>query len=429
MATSAKDSVVTMVPGAVESADSTLTAGEAHQGVQSSARRGGRRRTTVFEARSFTPAELESKVKVADELYPWMGRLQLEKLYALFDRWDMDCSGSITPKEMKVQMDLYSSLMFDQIDTDGSGQLTWDEMLRLTETLQLTLSEDELREEWEKMNTNHDDSVDRAEFMAWWDMMENGVSMMDLFARFDVGEQDGKISDTEFIAAIALKCESETVDLANLDADQMVRIALEKVRSDVRAIYGTKTAPSVMLHHMRKWRMEEAAGRRCWFSPVSSRSAQFLDYWTVYQAATMAYIAIIIPFRLAGFREDRLFSNTDSAFFWIDVVIDLSFIVDVVFNFRGATRYTDSETGELETNIAKVAKNYMQTWFAVDLVACLPIAYMVRAAGGTPGGWKHLRVVKTLRLFRLSKMLKIVSVDRLQAHEIPLQMWSASSRP
>lgn len=88
-----------------------------------------------------------------------MGRLQLQKLYALFDRWDTDCSGSITPQEMKVQMDLYSSLMFDQIDADGSGKLTWDEMLRLTEMLQLSLTKDELREEWDKLDTDHDDSV------------------------------------------------------------------------------------------------------------------------------------------------------------------------------------------------------------------------------------------------------------------------------
>ena len=60
---------------------------------------------------------------------------------------------------MKVQMDLYSSLLFDQIDADGSGKLTWHEMLRLTEMLQLSLTQDELREEWDKLDTDHDDSV------------------------------------------------------------------------------------------------------------------------------------------------------------------------------------------------------------------------------------------------------------------------------
>eukprot|EP01043_Picozoa_sp_COSAG02_P029725 COSAG02_NODE_1863_length_10608_cov_128.518508_1_plen_92_part_10 len=68
-----------------------------------------------------------------------------------------------------------------------------------------------------------------------------------------------------------------------------------------------------------------------------------------------------------------LFSNTGSAFFWIDALIDVSFILDVVFNFRGATRYTDAQTGLLETDWRKVAKNYAQTWFVVDLVACLPV--------------------------------------------------------
>ena len=395
------------IPGMVEApppADAADAAAAAARRVP-----GRQRRSTIFAAQSFTPEQLDKKIAAAEALYPWMGKLQLQKLYALFDRWDTDCSGTITPQEMQVQMDLYSSLLFDQIDADGSGKLTWDEMLRLTEMLQLSLTEDELRDEWEKMNTDHDDSVDRAEFMAWWDLMENGVSMMDLFSRFDVGEQDGKISDSEFIDAIALKCESEAGSLADLDADQMVRIALEKVRSDVRAIYGTKTAPSVMLHHMRKWRMEEAAGRSCWFSPVSNRSARFLHYWACCQAVMLAYLAVIIPFRLAGFRPDDVFSDFGSAFFWVDTLIDLSFILDVVFNFRGATRYTDAQTGLLETDWRKVAKNYAQTWFVVDLVACLPVGYVVRAAGGTPGAWNHLRVVKTVRLLQLSKMLKIVS--------------------
>ena len=421
-----------LVPGSVAPEAATRPAAEAaadHAGGGGGMRqrRGGGRRATVFQAPSFTPAQLEKKITAADELYPWMGTLQLRKLYALFDRWDTDCSGSITPKEMKVQMDLYSSTLFDKIDADGSGKLTWDEMLRLTELLQLSLSEDELREEWQKMNTDNDDSVDRSEFMAWWDLMENGVSMTDLFARFDVGEQDGKISDTEFIDAIALKCEGEEHDLDSLDADQMVRIALEKVRDDVRAIYGTKTAPSVMLHHMRKWRMEQAAGRSCWFSPLGDSSARFLDCWSTCQAVMLGYIALIVPFRLAGFRSDEVFESPDSAFFWLDVLIDCSFILDVALSFRVA--YVDEHTGLLETDRRKVAARYLRTWFAIDLVACLPVAYFMRAVEGSggdmAGGWKHLRAVKTLHLLRIRSMLKLVRCCHAAAATLPACCCSA----
>ena len=114
---------------------------------------------------TFTEGELKEKISAAEDLYPWIGGNAVRSIYALFDRWDQDCSGANTPQEMKAQMDLYSSHLFSKIDTDQSGQVTRDEMKELTELLQLSLDDDELREEWEKMNTNNDDSIDRSELM------------------------------------------------------------------------------------------------------------------------------------------------------------------------------------------------------------------------------------------------------------------------
>ena len=46
--------------------------------------------------------------------------------------------------------------------------ISWSEMNRLTSMLHMSLSQSELKAEWDKMNTNHDNSVDKQEFMQWW---------------------------------------------------------------------------------------------------------------------------------------------------------------------------------------------------------------------------------------------------------------------
>lgn len=358
---------------------------------------------------SFTVGEIRVKVEDAMERYPWMSQQSLEKLYDLFDAWDTDKGGTITPEEMRAQMDGYSKKLFDRIDTDASGRLSWDEMKKLTEMLQLTLSDLELKEEWKKMNSNNDLSVDRQEFMDWWNDMESGVSMVDLFARMDVGDQDGRISDDEFIACISLKLEDE--HLENLDGDQMVRMSLEKLRDDVRAIYGTRNAPSVTLHQLRKEAATKAAERKCWCNYGGPTLAdRLLNYWDVAQAFILVYIAVIVPIRMAEFVPE----NTDlsSPFFWWEVFVDAFFATDVVLRFR--IGYT-THKGNLETGRWNVAKRYLRGWFLIDFVACMPVRY-IEMAVGSEGAGSNLRALKIIRLVRLGKMLRLGKLQVMVKH-------------
>eukprot|EP01043_Picozoa_sp_COSAG02_P025711 COSAG02_NODE_1454_length_12536_cov_347.064163_5_plen_890_part_00 len=349
---------------------------------------------------SFTAREISAKVEIARARYPWMTQESLEKLYYLFDRWDSDQGGTITKEEMQAQMVTYAENLFATIDRDHSGKLSWDEMKMLTRELQMTLSESELKDEWAKMNTNHDNSVDHQEFMQWWNEMESGVSMVDLFERMDANDADGLISDEEFIAAVALKLQHE--DVNGLSGDQMVRMSLEKLRDDVRAIYGTAHAPSVTLHQLRKEAVLKAAERPCWCNYGGlTRADRLLPYWDAMQAFCLVYIAISLPFASAGFVEE----NTDpsTAWFWWELMVDCYFAIDVVLRFR--VGYIN-EKGTLENGKWNVAMRYMRGWFLIDFVACLPVRY-IEMAFDTSGGGSNLRALKVIRLVRLGKMLRL----------------------
>lgn len=75
-------------------------------------------------------------------------------------------------------------------------------------------------------------------------------------------------------------------------------------------------------------------------------------------------MAITVPYRIPF--EDV----TPLSWVYLDNVIDSIFIIDVILNFF--TAYED-ENGELITERNLIAKNYMKTWFIVDLVSSVPI--------------------------------------------------------
>lgn len=115
-----------------------------------------------------------------------------------------------------------------------------------------------------------------------------------------------------------------------------------------------------------------------------------------------AIIIVMVPLRI-GFDYDE---PPTSPLFWVDVLIDLYFLVDIVVNFR--TAYIDDH-GQLETNLRMIARQYARSWFLIDFVSCLPIPYVfllinaLNDSDGTSGG--QVKLAKILRLARLAKNL------------------------
>ena len=138
-------------------------------------------------------------------------------------------------------------------------------------------------------------------------------------------------------------------------------------------------------------------------------------------------ILITVPLRVGFDFEVPAFS----AWFWIDVVLDLYFALDIAVNFRTAF---SNENGQIETDQVRhsrpahpalceeeanaincgdadtsrpcsqklIAKNYMRGWFVVDTLSCLPVQYvmlLVNSLKGGPasGGGGSIKITKILR--------------------------------
>ena len=161
--------------------------------------------------------------------------------------------------------------------------------------------------------------------------------------------------------------------------------------------------------------------RKRWYS--IDPNAGFRGKWDLSQAAILLYVAMVVPFRV-GYRQPA-----EGAWYVVDLLIDIYFYVDVVLNFH--TGYVDPDDEErVIYEPWAIAREYARTWLSIDIVACLPIDFVIRvsdgrllcsmAAGGCPedesqqdSSGQLLRLFKLLRLFRLMKLLRLARIARL----------------
>ena len=143
---------------------------------------------------------------------------------------------------------------------------------------------------------------------------------------------------------------------------------------------------------------------------VRDPESSFSSSWDMLQVLFLCFVTYSVPYR-AGFGvEIEMFSG----WWYLDTLIDLYFIIDLVLNFF--TAFYDIN-GVREGRLHVIAKSYLRGWFAVDFVSCLPVQYIMLLANSDNqddnGG--NLRVIKTLRLMRLSKMLRLARIKRILA--------------
>ena len=347
--------------------------------------------------------------------YPWMSDDAVRKLVLLFKSWDEDGSGEISCDEMGEMLRKVVRELFDKMDSDNSGSINVKELAELTSQMGVTMTKSELEDQVRAMQGGVgklSDGVSFEQFDAWWNgEYENGEvsseELMDLFAEVDE-DGSGEVDIMEFLNMIALKMEGKK-DLADRSAFQMVRAALESVRDDVRAIYGSSAKPKGALERMRE--LEAEGGERCcFFRPDGNTVADKLrKIWDMAQVVLLTYVALAVPYRM-GFQKEVPFGTT---WFWVEVIVDVYFMLDIWINFRTAYR---TEEGELITNPRKIARNYFRGWFAIDAAACFPVTYIGLIIAGTDSdqqGAQKVKALKIVRLLRLAKMLRLARLKRL----------------
>lgn len=138
---------------------------------------------------------------------------------------------------------------------------------------------------------------------------------------------------------------------------------------------------------------------------VDPRSA-YIRRWEYVTISLLLWTAVVTPFEV-GF----LATNIDALFF-INRLIDLCFLKDLVLNFRLA--YFESTGGRtLVTDLKKIAHRYLKGWFWVDLVSIIPFEVIGLVVGSdVVSRLKILRILRLLRLFKLIKILRSAAILR-----------------
>ena len=76
------------------------------------------------------------------------------------------------------------------------------------------------------------------------------------------------------------------------------------------------------------------------------------------------YVAAIMPFNIAFYD-----SEADTTWYYLDLFIDFTFIVDVMVNSFSAF-YDDD--GKLINNPRTIFCSYLKGWFFIDIIASFP---------------------------------------------------------
>lgn len=129
--------------------------------------------------------------------------------------------------------------------------------------------------------------------------------------------------------------------------------------------------------------------------PVIDENSTFRRCWDAFMVLLIMATCVVIPFQLA-FRHAVLPLGSELVY-----GIDLFFWLDILFNFFTSYRHP----GEKVLEARRTSRHYLRSYFALDLVATLPIDALF--LGQDPLVSAGLPLVLILRQFRLLRLIKL----------------------
>jgi len=98
------------------------------------------------------------------------------------------------------------------------------------------------------------------------------------------------------------------------------------------------------------------------FSPHN----QFKSYWNTLITLILLFTCLVTPARLAFTFDDMSDKYDLDTWETINLIIDIFFFFDIVFNFNSS--YID-EDFQVISNRKIIAKNYIRGWLFIDVIA------------------------------------------------------------
>jgi hypothetical protein len=102
-------------------------------------------------------------------------------------------------------------------------------------------------------------------------------------------------------------------------------------------------------------------------------------FWNVLMIFLLIYVATVVPFVICFSETNTTGIMTYAEIF--DIIVDCLFLIDIFINFISA--YEDTQTGLPIISLKRISINYLTGWFALDLVAVLPVQIIEQMLQGS----------------------------------------------
>ena len=169
------------------------------------------RRRTRLKVRSRNRAADVEVIARDREAHPHMLPKEIDGLGVLFDEYGEPSAGGelvIEKATVKLILDEGMQLLYDNIDSDGSGKLDAEEVGTLLEGLGQRLTKLEFQTVMAELDDDNSGSVDFVEFKEWWEKRQyvtrenQDRELADLFSAVDT-DGSGEIDWGEFLEMIS----------------------------------------------------------------------------------------------------------------------------------------------------------------------------------------------------------------------------------
>jgi hypothetical protein len=111
---------------------------------------------------------------------------------------------------------------------------------------------------------------------------------------------------------------------------------------------------------------------------VLHANTPFRSIWDTTQIFILVYVALAVPYRM-GFDADAY-----GGWYVLEFFVDLYFWIDLCLGFFTAYWEHREEDDEVVyvVDLTRIREHYLQTWFTVDFLACIPVEYISRGLKG-----------------------------------------------
>ncbi|XP_065206495.1 potassium voltage-gated channel subfamily H member 2 isoform X2 [Planococcus citri] len=147
----------------------------------------------------------------------------------------------------------------------------------------------------------------------------------------------------------------------------------------------------------------------------------FKAVWDWIILLLVMYTAIFTPYVAAFLLHEKNYAGklrqySNDPMWIIELIVDVTFVVDILINFR--TTYVN-RNDEVVSHPGKIAFHYLRGWFLIDLVAAIPfdIFVMGKSTNNTSGSGDEVNMEKEetttlIGLLKTARLLRLVRVAR-----------------